>query len=539
MGVPRSPGQAASRTTHSINFYFRTRLIIPLACLTVLWGLATATMLLGYRHRWHWLVTAGQGRPELAGTAIIAGGGIVVVLTATVLMGRFARRLTREINGLATVATYLADDALPRTVAALREGQLAADMTATSPWTLRGPEPSVTQLAAAADAVARMHQSAVAAATAEASLRGGFRKILVSLGKRNQSLLHRQLRIIDTLEQQASSPGALAELFALDHLTTRMRRHAESLTILSGIAPGRSWAGPVPVIDVMRAAAAEVEDYTRVAVVSDSDEAVAAPAVTDMIHLLAELIENATLFSPSSTRVEVRAERVANGFAIEVEDRGLGMPPEQLLALNAQLASPPDFDLADADRLGLFVAGRLAARHGVHASLASSPYRGIKAVVVLPDAIVVPAPHQGAAGSAAARAAESRTARLDLRAPEVFSLAGGGLATESRPGDLAPRADAADTATATMTRGLPRRVRPGSQPQAEPAGSRAETTANRQDPVDSPAPEAARSLAASLQTSWQRSRQANEPPESGGSMAPGQLPTRHDATAPHSTPSED
>ena len=464
MGVPRSPGQAASRTTHSINFYFRTRLIVPLVCLTALWGLATATVLVGYRHRWHWLVSAGQGRPALAGTAIIAGGGIMVVLVAAVLMGRFARRLTREIDGLAASATYLADDALPRTVAALRDGQQATDMTTTAPWPWGRPEPSVTQLAAAADAVARMHHSAVAAATAEASLRSGFRKILVSLGKRNQSLLHRQLRIIDTLEQQASSPGALAELFALDHLTTRMRRHAESLTVLSGITPGRSWAGPVPVIDVMRAAAAEVEDYTRVTVVSDSDEAVAAPAVTDMIHLLAELIENATLFSPSSTRVEVRAERVANGFAIEVEDRGLGMPAEQLVALNAQLASPPDFDLADADRLGLFVAGRLAARHGVHASLTSSPYRGIKAVVVLPDAIVVPAPHHGAAVSTATRAAESRTARLDLRAPEVLSLAGGGLATESSQASLAPRADAADTATATMTRGLPRRVRPGSRP---------------------------------------------------------------------------
>ena len=123
----------------------------------------------------------------------------------------------------------------------------------------------------------------------------------------------------------------------------------------------------------MRAAAAEVEDYTRVTVISDADEAVAAPAVTDMIHLLAELIENATLFSPSTTRVEVRAERVANGFAIEVEDRGLGIPADQLVALNAQLADPPDFDLADADRLGLFVAGRLAARHGVHVSLPRPP----------------------------------------------------------------------------------------------------------------------------------------------------------------------
>jgi signal transduction histidine kinase len=531
MSVPLSPGHAASRTTHSINFYFGTRLIAPVACLTVLWGLATATVLIGYRDRWRWLVSAGQNRPALAGAAIIAGAGIVVVLAAAVLMGRFARRLTREIDGLAKAATYLADEALPRTIAGVRDGQQAADMTTTAPWPWGRPEPSVTQLAAAADAIARMHRSAVAAATAEAGLRSGFRKILVSLGKRNQSLLHRQLRIIDTLEQQASSPAALAELFTLDHLTTRMRRHAESLTILSGITPGRSWAAPVPVIDVMRAAAAEVEDYTRVTVVSDSNEAVAASAVTDMIHLLAELIENATLFSPSSTRVEVRAERVANGFAIEVEDRGLGIPADQLLALNAQLASPPDFDLADADRLGLFVAGRLAARHGVHASLTSSPYRGIKAVVVLPDALVAPASGQQVAENAATGAAESWAARLDLRAPEVLSLAGGSAATRSPQADLAPRADAA----ATATRGLPRRVRPGSQRQAEPASSRAEAPATRSDPVDSPAPEAARSLAASLQTSWQRSRQENETPDSEFTP-PEQLPTRHDATA---HPSED
>src|SRR6202042_3736371 len=221
----------------------------------------------------------------------------------------------------------------------------------------------------------------------------------------------------------------LGELFALDHLTTRMRRHAESLSVISGAAPARSWSGPVPVIDVIRSAVSEIEDYRRVTTATDATETVVAAAVTDVIHLLAELIENATLFSPSSTRVEVRAERVANGFAIEVEDRGLGMPAEQLLALNAQLASPPDFDLADADRLGLFVAGRLAARHGVHVSLTSSPYRGIKAVVVLPDAIVAPAPHQGWAGNPATGAAAGRTARLDLRAPEVLSLAGGGLAT--------------------------------------------------------------------------------------------------------------
>ncbi len=168
-----------------------------------------------------------------------------------------------------------------------------------------------------------------------------------------------------------------------------MRRHAESLAILSGAAPGRSWTEPVPVIDVIRAAMAEVEDYRRVTVLTTSEDAVAAPAVADMIHLLAELIENATMFSPSGTRVEVRAERVANGFAVEIDDRGLGIEPAQLAEINQQLAQPPDFDLANADRLGLFVGAKLAARHGVRVSLRQSPYGGTTAIVLMPNSIVV------------------------------------------------------------------------------------------------------------------------------------------------------
>ena len=143
-----------------------------------------------------------------------------------------------------------------------------------------------------------------------------------------------------------------------------MRRHAEGLIILSGAAPGRSWSEPVPVIDVIRGAVAEVEDYKRVTVLTRAEDAVAGLAAADMIHLLAELIENATLSSPSGTRVEVRAERVANGFAIEIDDRGLGIEAGQLRTINQQLAKPPDFDLANADQLGLFVVGKLAARHG-------------------------------------------------------------------------------------------------------------------------------------------------------------------------------
>jgi anti-sigma regulatory factor (Ser/Thr protein kinase) len=312
---------------------------------------------------------------------------------------------------------------------------------------------------------------------------------------------------------------------------------------LSGAAPGRSWNGPVPVIDVMRAAAAEVEDYTRVTVLSESDEAVAAPAVIDLIHLLAELIENATLFSPSSTRVEVRAMRVANGFAIEVEDRGLGIPPDQLRQLNAQLASPPDFDSADADRLGLFVAGRLAAKHGVYVSLVPSPYRGVKAVVVLPAGVVIAAPPPEVAGRSAAGLADGRAVRLNLRAPEVLALtdpvlagapAAARLQAVARP-DLRPGAQTrltTEEAAPVTVRGLPKRVRPGGQswnPRGPEPGRAA--PAARQAPVASPAPEAARSLAASLQSSWHRSRQADNGPNSG--PGPGErLPTRRDAPAP-------
>ncbi len=518
MGVPNTPGQAAKRTAgKSVDFYFGAGLIAPVICLLVLWGLVAWVVLSGTLDRLRWLATATPAHRTLAGAAVLAGAGLLVVLVAVILVGRFARRLSREVRELAAAAMLLAGDRLPRAVEALRDGEQSAADAARLPasW----PEPTVGELAATAAAIANMHRAAVGAAAAEAGLRSGFRQILVSLGRRNQSLLQRQLRIIDTLEQQAPSPGALAELFTLDHLTTRMRRHAESLTILSGVASGRTWSGPVPIIDVMRAAAAEVEDYTRVTVISDSAEAVAAPAVTDMIHLLAELIENATLFSPSSTRVEVRAERVANGFAVEVEDRGLGIPTDQLLELNAKLASPPDFDLADADRLGLFVAGRLAARHGVHVSLAPSPYRGTKAIVVLPDSIM-------------ALAAENKrsyperplrdSGQLNLRAPEVLSLVGAASSqpatAPAEPGtapDPDPGAPSPGEWPAPGTRpGLPRRIRPAreapddSAPAARSEGAgRTDGPAPRHAAVEAPAPEAARSLAASLQNSWQRSRE--------------------------------
>jgi len=488
----------------------------------LLWGVVTGVVLSGALARLGWLASVAPGHRALIEASVVTGSGLVVVLVTLILVGRFARRMSREADALAATARHLADERLPQIVKALRSGEQVAEEAMAAPL----PQASVAEIAAAVAAVARLHHSAVAAAAAEAGLRSGFRQILVSLGRRNQSLLHRQLSIIDALEQQASSPAALAELFALDHLTTRMRRHAESLTILSGAVPGRSWSGPVPVIDVMRAAAAEVEDYTRVAVISGSEEAVTTRAVTDMIHLLAELIENATMFSPSSTRVEVHAERVANGFAIEVEDRGLGVPPDQLRQLNSQLADPPDFDLADADRLGLFVAGRLAARHGVHVSLGPSQYLGTKAVVVLPDSIVIAA--AVTEGSSIERTLRD-SAQLNLRAPGVLSLAGAvvtgsvavGSTVISRVGDP----------PLSTRNGLPRRVRPDSQPPVDPGPeTRGTGPLPRRAPAGAPQPEDARSLAASLQNSWHKSRQ---PDDSTAGESPA---ARQDAVTPGSAP---
>jgi signal transduction histidine kinase len=537
MGFPSTPGQAAKRVVgKSTDFYFGVELIVPVIGLLVLWGLVAWVVLSGTLDKLHWLATATPHHRTLADATVLIGAGLLVVLVAAILVSRLARRVSGEVRELAAIARLLADDRLPRAVEALRDGdQSPADAARLpTPW----PQARVSEIATTADAIANMYRSAVEAAAAEAGLRTGFRQILVSLGRRNQSLLQRQLRIIDTLERQAPSPGALAELFTLDHLTTRMRRHAESLTILSGVASGRTWSGPVPVIDVMRAAAAEVEDYTRVTVISESAEAVAAPAVTDMIHLLAELIENATLFSPSSTRVEVRAERVANGFAIEVEDRGLGIPADQLTELNAKLVNPPDFDLADADRLGLFVAGRLAFRHGVYVALAPSPYRGTKAVVVLPDSIMASAPEN--TGDYPERPLRD-SGQLNLRALEVLSLVGTAStepATSRGEPDPSPGAAALGEWPAPPARAsLPRRIRPdrearddsapaAREPEPQPESERADRPplpsrpSPRHAAVEAPAPEAARSLAASLQDSWQRSREEPDAESERGDERP-------------------
>jgi signal transduction histidine kinase len=353
---------------------------------------------------------------------LVGGAGLIAVVVSALLLLGFGNRITRELTGFRNAVRALAEQRMPSVVARLRAGE-DVDVAAEAPaLALRTRTREVTETA---DAFSAMQRTAVEAAVGQAQLRKGVSNVFRSLARRNQSLLQRQLKMLDEMERGTHDPEALAQLFRLDHLTTRMRRQAEGLIILSGAAPGRGWRQPVPVVEVLRGAIGEIEDYVRVDLVTDSPDFIQGAAVADVTHLLAELVENAVLYSPPQTRVQVKASRVANGYVVEVEDRGLGIPAVTLDALNERLAKPPEFDLADSDQLGLFVVSRLAARHGIKVSLRGSPYGGTAAIVLMPNRLV----------AAEANTADTAdTAELDAIAPGRGAL-GRGAAGRGAVGD--------------------------------------------------------------------------------------------------------
>jgi signal transduction histidine kinase len=387
-----------------------------------------------------------QGTVILAKLYAVGGAGLLAVILSAFLLLRFGGRIARELTGLRDAARTLSGERLPSVVRRLRAGEDVDVAAEAPPLDLHTRTREVTDTA---EAFSVVQHTAVEAAVEQAQLRKGVSNVFRSLARRNQSLVQRQLRMLDEMERGTQDPDALAQLFRLDHLTTRMRRQAEGLIILSGAAPGRRWRQPVPVVEALRGAISEIEDYVRVDLVTDSADFLTGAAVADVTHLLAELIENAVTYSPPATRVQVRGGRVANGYVIEVEDRGLGIPVATRETLNERLAQPPEFDLADSDQLGLFVVSRLAVRNGIRVSLRESGYGGTTAIVLLPAPLVVSeadASQLAAQGSRGAIAAGGQPAD-DTGEPDSI-LPGRRTPRVDRPAsphpDLAPAGSPAD-----------------------------------------------------------------------------------------------
>ncbi|MGW8063206.1 nitrate- and nitrite sensing domain-containing protein [Streptomyces ziwulingensis] len=315
---------------------------------------------------------------------VVAGAlGLIALLLSLFLSVRVGRSLIRDLGQLRLEAHEASGVRLPSVMRRLAAGE-QVDVETEVPRL----EYDRNEIGEVGQALNTLQRAAVEAAVRQAELQAGVSEVFVNLARRSQVLLHKQLTLLDTMERRTDDTEELADLFRLDHLTTRMRRHAEGLVILSGAAPSRQWRKPVQLMDVVRAAVAEVEDYERIEVRRLPRIAVTGPAVADLTHLVAELLENATVFSPPHTAVQVLGGRVANGFTLEIHDRGLGMAAEALLDANLRLAETPQFELSDTDRLGLFVVSRLAQRQNVRVSLQPSPYGGTTAVVFVPDALL-------------------------------------------------------------------------------------------------------------------------------------------------------
>ncbi len=344
----------------------------------------------------------GRALATKAGAGVLLGlFAVTVSLLVSVWIGR---GLVVELVGLRDSALDLARRRLPGAIAKLRSGQeidLEAEVgqgtlgvstlnrSSLGGAAAAGAEDGGDEVGQVAMALATVHRAALRATLDRAEAVNGVAGIFLNLARRSQVLLHRQLALLDLMERRIEDPADLEDLFRLDHLATRMRRHAEGLIILSGAAPGRGWRRPVSLMDVVRAAVAEVEDFARVDVRQMPDARVAGAAVADLTHLVAELVENATSFSPPHTRVQVQGSQVAAGYALEVEDRGLGMGAEALAEANLRIERDNPDDLLDSDRLGLFVVSRLARRHGIKVALRQSAYGGTTAVVLLPKALLV------------------------------------------------------------------------------------------------------------------------------------------------------
>jgi signal transduction histidine kinase len=329
-------------------------------------------------------------RQVLIESGLLLGMLLLAVLFAWLIARSMARSLRELRNGALAVATY----GLPQAVARLRDPALATQMSPQQiAHQIAEPLPVHTkdEFGQVTDAFNAVHMEAVRTAAEQAALRSSVATMFVNLARRSQLLVDRLIGHLDRLERGEEDPDRLAELFQLDHLATRMRRNDENLLVLAGADSTRVQREPAPLIDVLRAAQSEVEHYTRIEFgVIDRDIEVAAHAVNDVVHLVAELLDNATAFSPPDSAVIVEARRMGDRAVLLVEDRGIGITPDQIHELNERLATPPMVDVAVSRMMGLVVVARLAARHGVKVELRPAVERGTIADLTLPTSVLVP-----------------------------------------------------------------------------------------------------------------------------------------------------
>ncbi|NLD75937.1 MAG: sensor histidine kinase [Acidimicrobiales bacterium] len=409
---------------------------------------------------------------ESAATRFLIGG-ILALLAAVVAAVLLARRITRPLDHLTEAADRLSNEQMPRLVEWLRnpsDDEVAFEVGALAPIEIESND-EIGKLANSFNDVQRV--AGEVANEQAALLRKGIGEMFVNLARRNQALLDRQIDFIDELERGEEDPDQLENLYRLDHLATRMRRNAESLLVLAGAEPPRRRGRPAPLANVVRAALAEVEDFGRIDLLSFDEILVASNVAADLAHLLSELMENATNFSPPETRVEVVGHRTkSDGYVISVTDHGIGMSAEQVSEANESLAKPPLVGLALSRSLGFIVVGRLAGRHGITVRVMQSPSGGVTAVVTVPSSLITDTPGGVLDGPAAA------PAPAPAPAPSA-PLAAGTVAPLRAPEPADPPAPAAAGASAPLSfepldAGPPPSPAPAAPPTAPPAAPAAE-----------------------------------------------------------------
>jgi signal transduction histidine kinase len=308
---------------------------------------------------------------------------LVLVLIISILV---ARSLTRPLRKLRTDALDVAGRRLPEMVLRLSQSEGTDESVDIEPIGVT----STDEIGEVARAFDQVHREAVRLAADEAMLRGNLNAMFINLSRRSQSLIERQLSLIDSLEQSEQDSGRLSSLFRLDHLATRMRRNSENLLVLAGHEVTRRWSHPVPLVDVLRAAVSEIEQYERVVLNVQPGIVVVGQAVNDVVHLVAEIVENATAFSPEDTQVYVSGQPLSSGgVLLDITDNGVGISDQEMSHANWRLDNPPVVDVAVSRRMGLFVVGRLAARHGVRVRLRPAQ-AGLTALIWLPDTVAAP-----------------------------------------------------------------------------------------------------------------------------------------------------